>query len=140
LEQIQKSLKSERSNSAMNTEQAEYNSKMAMMEKEMSYYKEKLSKLNSTKSGNNNRQSEMESAAFSQVAGQSTGSFHMQSTTGLYTDSIMSMRNGGEGSTGPTTESFVSGSTQKIKVSKKDLRRLTEEEMLKRSSQQSKHF
>lgn len=144
IEQAQRSgLKSERSNSAMNNEQAEYNSKMAHMETEMSYYKEKLNRLNASgragASKNPNRQSEVEN--ISQIVGQSTGSFHMQSTNQLYSDSIMSLKNVGEASASSAAmNTFASASTQKIKVSKKDLRRLTDEEMVKRSSQQSKNF
>ena len=136
----QRSLKSERSNSVINQDQVEYNSKMANMEKEIGYYKEKLNKLNNKSGaagGYNNRQSENveNSTGISQAAGQSTGSFHLQSTnTNLYSDSIMSMKN----IESPSAGDFNSASMQKIKISRKDIRRLTEDEINKRSS--SKNF
>lgn len=122
VENSHRSMKSPRSSSSMmQHEQVEYNSKMAHMDKEINFYKDKLNKF---KTGNT-RMSEVENS-ISQAAGQSTGSFHINQT-----ESIMSMKN-------DNTEQFNSPSTQKIKVSRKDIRRLTEEEIMKRSS--SKNF
>ena len=85
VENSQRSMKSPRSSSSMmQHEQVEYNSKMAHMDKEINFYKDKLNKF---KTGT--RMSEVENSnAISQAAGQSTGSFHIHQT-----ESIMSMKN-----------------------------------------------
>ncbi len=136
----QKSFRLEKS--FMNADQSEYNSKMVQMEKDISYYKEKLNKFkgitNSKHTNNQNtgiHSNEFDSNALSQAAGQSTGSFYVQSNH-LYSESAFSLKQNDIS----TTDQFNGGlaASHKIKVSKKDLRRITDDELLKRSS--SKNF
>ena len=126
----QKSFRSDR-----NPDQEEYNFKMAHMEKEISLYKDKLNRFKTVGKPSPGNEFEIEEASgISQAGGQSTGSFHISNgaNMGLYSESMLSSKN-----VDNSVEAF-SSSAPKIKVSRKDIRRLTEEEILKRSS--SKNF
>jgi len=133
------SARSERgmSSGRVTDEQIEYNLKMSNMEKEILHYKEKLNKL-AAKGGKTGRMDlEGSTNGISQAPGQSTGSFHVAQSGGNFaSESIVSMAaNGGE-----IADGFGSSSMQKIKVSRKDLKRLNEEEVLKRSSTKNGNF
>jgi len=128
---------SARSSGRVTEEQIEYDLKMSNMEKEILVYKEKLNKL-AAKGGKSGRMDVEGSVnGISQAPGQSTGSFYVgQSGGNLASESVVSMAaNGGEG-----VDGFGSSSMQKIKVSRRDLKRLNEEEVMKRSSTKNGNF
>ncbi len=121
-------------------EQNEYNLKMSNMEKEILHYKEKLSKL-AVKGGGKKMDLERSGNGISQAPGQSTGSFHIvQSNANFASDSILSMTANRPVNGNESVDGFNSSSMQKIKVSRKDLKKLNEEEVLKRSSTKTGHF
>lgn len=99
---------------------SESQSKMALMEREMSMYKEKLAQLNLIKQAN-------QAKNHYQYEDQQNST----NSTGFYLKSESSNGLNGAGDQSSSTSSTPS--VKVVKVSRKDLRRLTEEEVMKRS-------
>ena len=116
--------RSEKNLKSLTQELSDCNAKIFKMEKEISLYKEKLSKLKSTTKSGSQMDLDLESSSIiSNTAQQATGSFYVH---GFPPNEINNVE---------TNPDLTSART--IKVSRKDLRRLTEDELLKRSVKKS---
>lgn len=109
--------KIEKSNKALTQQLTECNGKIATLEREISMYKEKLVKLKTSSSSNANNQFDSDS-----TTSLNNGFYLKSNTNGISNDSAIQ-----------DAENPNKNSSKSIKVSRKDLRRLTEEEILKRS-------
>lgn len=118
-------IKAEKSVKSLTQELNECNAKIASMEKEISLYKEKLTR--SKAFGSKSQHSEVDFESGSVMSNlsnqnlQATGSFYING--GHSTDS--GVKN--------NESDLQPGSARSIKVHKKDIRKLTEEELMKRS-------
>lgn len=119
--------KAEKNVKSLTQELNESNSRIASMEKEISLYKEKLSRLKSTGSKIISSEADFESNSIisngSNHISQATGSFYINGTQS--SDSGTNVKN--------YDNDLHSSSSKSIKVQKKDIRRLTEDELMKRS-------
>ena len=131
---IEQKTKSEKNVKSLTQELNECNARIASMEKEISLYKEKIIRLKTLGSKTNGLiHSDVEfEKQFDSGSIASNLSHNTQATGSFYIDKGQSSDSGTNSKINFETEP-QSNSTKSIKVQKKDIRRLTEEEILKRS-------
>ncbi len=113
--------KAEKSVKSLTQELHECTTRIASMEKEISLYKEKLARVKNVSGSNKVNGSHFSEADFESGSIISNGSNQVSQATGsFYIDKAQSSE-------------IETGSVKSIKVQKKDIRRLTDEELLKRS-------
>lgn len=132
---IEQKTKSEKNVKSLTQELNECNARIASMEKEISLYKEKILRLKTLGSKTNgSHHSEVDfEKQFDSGSMISSLSHNTQATGSFYIDKGHQSTDSGTNSKLNFENDPQNGSTKSIKVQKKDIRRLTEEELLKRS-------
>jgi myosin heavy subunit len=130
---LEQKSKSDKSQKLLSSQLNESHNKIALMEREISLYKEKLNKLKSSSANKSTASSGHNSAEnVNEVNGGGGGN----SSGGFYLKPNATNMNNSNNSLNDSAVTLTNDSTQSVKtvkVSRRDLRRLTEDEVIKRS-------